>query len=474
MLNYLKKSMKKIIIYVLILIFSINLANSQSGNFGLGDARTVALGNTGNALSQGLLSINRNPSLLINRLDTGYLHFVLPFNMSIQATTNTLDIKDVKYYFGGDSSRFLTDLDKKNLVNAFDGDGKFIASANINAFSLAFMPSKEIGAFGISVNDYIYGSIIVPKQMVDLLLNGNNVNQTYSFNTLEAQSSWIRSYGLSYARELINKKSQSLRYVSMGASVKLFQGYQYVSLKSLDTKIYTSTDNKISGQFNATGISSFSQSLAGMNPFNNDTSKVDISPMPEASGSGIGIDFGISGEFKFGMKFGVSINDLGSMNWDKNLETHTITKSFKLNDLLNKNELDSILNGSKDSTVKGGSVKTDLPTVLRLGLLMPVDSLFEVPGELNLLVDMNIGLSDFANNSKKSRLSLGLDWAIHPDAPRLMTGFSTDQTEKWRLSFGLGYNSKLIDFYIATFDLLSAISPSNNASIAFTLVWKIM
>lgn len=466
--------MKKSFILIFIFCICFNLSFSQSGNYGLGDARTVGLGNTGNALSQGLLSMNRNPSLLLSRTDTNYLHFVLPFNLSVQASTNTLDIKDVKYYFGGDSSRFLTDLDKKNLVNAFDGDGKFIAGANINVFSLAVMPSREIGAFGVSVNDYVYGNIVIPKQMVDLLLNGNNVNQTYSFSNLSAQSSWIRSYGLSYARQLINKKSQELRFVSIGASVKMYQGYSYISMQSQNTQIYTSTDHKINGQFNATGISAFGNSLVGMNPFRNDTSKLNVAPMPEAAGSGLGLDFGISGEFKFGMKFGISINDIGSMNWNKNVETHAISKSFKLNDILKKSEVDSIIDGVKDSTIKGGSVKTDLPTVLRFGILMPIDSLMEMPGEMNLLVDMNIGLSDFANNSKKSRLSMGLDWAIHPDAPRIMAGFSTDQTEKWRMSFGLGYNSKIIDFYIATFDLLSAISPSNNASFAFTLVWKIM
>lgn len=466
--------MKKI--FILLFIFANIYCSmfSQSGNYGLGDARTVGLGNTGNALSQGLLSMNRNPSLLISRTDSSYLHFVLPFNFNVQATTNTLDIKDVKYYFGQDSSRTLTDLDKKNLVNAFDGDGKFIASANLNIFSLAYMPSKEVGAFGVSVNDYIYGNIIIPKQMVDLLLNGNNVNQTYSFNNLAAQSSWIKSYGLSYARQLINKKSQELRFVSAGVSLKMYQGYQYISMQSNDTKIFTSTDHKINGQFNATGISSFGNSLVGINPFRNDTTKVSISPMPEAAGSGFGIDLGISGEFKFGMKFGASINDIGSISWNKNVETHTISKSFKLNDLLNKSELDSVIDGIKDSTIKGGTLKSDLPTVLRVGILMPIDSLFEVPGEMNLLVDMNIGMSDFGNNSKRSRLSMGIDWSIHPDVPRIMAGFSTDQTEKWRMSFGLGYNSKLIDFYIATFDLLSAIKPSNNASIAFTLAWKIM
>lgn len=448
---------------------------AKFGSFGSGDARTVGLGNSGSALNQGILGIGKNPATLIQRTDSSFLQFSFP-SLSANVSTNTLSLDDVKTYFGGDTAKYLTDLDKSNLVNAFNSDGKFVGSVNVDLFSIGMMVSKEVGAFSLSVSDNIFGGITLPQEMVKLLLNGNNVSETYKFDNLQAQSSYIRTFGLSYARQIINKKSQNLRYLSAGITAKYYMGFSFINMQSGNSSLTTSVDHKITGSFNGTAQTAFSKGFRKMNPFDtsNSTEDFEMSAMPEAAGSGIGADIGIAGELKSGLRFGVSITDIGSFNWTGNAEEHTLNKNFAITDLTNQGELDSLTKNVNTSSKSVGEIAGRLPSTFRIGLAMPLDSLLDWNSNTTILVDYAQGFNDFATNSTTPRISVGLD--IYPVSwlPRLMIGGGNDLTGKFRLSGGIGYNYfSFMDFYLSTNDILSFGNGATQASVAMTFLWKV-
>ncbi len=450
-------------------------AFAKFGSFGSGDARTVGLGNSGSALNQGILGIGKNPATMIQRTDSSFLQFSFP-SLSANVSTNTLSIDDVKTYFGGDTAKYLTDLDKSNLINAFNSDGKFVGSVNVDLFSIGMMISKEVGAISLSVSDNIFGGITLPQEMVKLLLQGNNVNETYKFDNLQAQSSYIRTFGLSYARQIINKKSQNLRYLSAGITAKYYMGFSFINMQSSNSSLSTSVDHKITGSFNGTAQTAFSKGFRSMNPFDtsNTNEEFGFSAMPEAAGSGIGADIGIAGELKSGLKFGVSITDIGSFNWSGNAEEHKMNKNFAITDLTNQGELDSLTKNVNTSSKSVGEIAGRLPSAFRIGLAMPVDSLLDWNSNTTVTLDYAQGFNDFATNSTTPRISVGLD--IYPVSwlPRLMLGAGNDLTGKFRLSGGIGYNYfSFMDLYLATNDILSFGGGANQASVALTFLWKI-
>lgn len=473
--------MKNLAIVLFVSIgLSINVF-AQYGSEGSTDARSMSLGKTSNAISQGVYSIGINPANLLNTNETVDISTVLPLpHLSIDAGTNILSVNDLNYYFGSvdGHGRVLSDNDKQNLNSLFNGGGLVFGNASFTLFSIGIRLKPSIGAFAFSINDFIEGDVTVPQALSTLLTNGNPKNSTYNFDDTKFNSWWLRNYSLSYAREIDGIKSTFLNKLTAGISLKLYQGYEYAqSVQVNGNSVQTGTNNQINLNTNYVIQSAFSSNFHVKYSFDStDTGKSNMSAFPSPAGTGFGFDLGFSAEIFNNWSVSLAITDIGSIKWDQNTALTTSTGQYTITDVTNKDQQDSIKNKFQGTSVPGGSFTTDLPTTLRLGAahMFNFGENGVFPGTLLVAMDINQGFNDEPGNSTKTRVSIGGEWKAAHGAPLLRTGFSFGGLLGFHWGLGLGIPAGPLEFNLATLDLQSFLKPDSakHISVAFDSRWK--
>ena len=137
--------------------------------------------------------------------------FMLP-DFSFQLHNNSLSMKDFTHYFGNKESKYLTDEERDDLLSFFEEDGKMYYSISAIPFAISFTPSQKAGTFSFAVTDVVAGNLVISRDLIDLTLKGNDSGRTYSFDDSDLKSWWLRSYNLSYARNLFNKENNWLKF----------------------------------------------------------------------------------------------------------------------------------------------------------------------------------------------------------------------------------------------------------------------
>jgi|GEM_PF-1567114 len=470
--------MKKIIIYILIfVVFSLldsNLIYSNTGNYGIGNARILGMSNAGNTMFAGYYSSTKNPATLFSKADTNDLiHFSIP-NFQLGASS-AIQIEHINKYFDGENKVHLSESDKEILISNFDvsddGLGSIFTNANINPFSVGIFLGKEIGAISISFQEYMSFKASVPKDLAELLFYGNKKEQEFSFNELNVN---VVSYGaleFGYAYNIIDSEKGMIRYLNVGAQAKYLMGNVYLNYSMDNTRVFTTNENAIDLDVNARLLVS---EPSGLN-LRRETSEEEFSFNPMSDiGSGFGLSFGLVAEMDFGLVLGLSMTDIGSINFNKNVEEVLLTKTIKdFNDLSSKEKLDELESDFHDSTLSTSEISMSLPTTLRLGFMAPISKWAGMESELNTYLDLDFGTNEIGTNSNVMKFSLGIDYNYGGYFPRVMTGISNDINGKFRWSGGIGYETFMFDVYLSTYDIISTISPDSHFSAALAMRWKI-
>ena len=466
----------KLILSIIILLALSTLSNAQYGSCGSIDARSMGVAKTYNANTTGVYSIGINPANLMFSPNS-HLEFstLLPLPaLSLKAGTNFMSFSDFNYFFGGvdGNARILTDADKQRLSDLFSDGGRAFADFSVNEFSAMYKSGPKIGAFAFSIVDYVGVSFTVPKSIVDLALDGNQTNRVYSFNDASTKSWWIRSYSLSYARELPEINQKLFDKIAAGISFKLVHGFAYTGMDHINTNLSTGASNQITGNADMVELAAFSPSMGSVYGF--DSSKTDASMgfFPKPAGTGVGFDLGVSASMDNKWIFSLSITDIGSINWDKNTAQYSGSGNFSVTDLTDKGQLDSIRDKmiGKGEYINGFS--TSLPTALRAGASYILNDV--VPGTMLLAFDYNQGFNDYPGNSKTPRFSIGADWTPFRWF-NLRTGFTVGGNDGFGWAIGIGLDAGLVEFNFATSDMNQVVA-GNGAkmyTLAFGSLWKI-
>jgi hypothetical protein len=473
--------MKILIIALLVSIgFSVNIF-AQYGSEGSTDARSMSLGKTSNAISQGVYSIGINPANLLNTQCSVDLSTILPLpHLSATAGTNFMTINNINYYFGGvnGAGRILNDADKQNLNSLFNGGGEITGNLSFTLFSFGLHFDPSIGSFGFAINDFVEGDFTIPQSLSNLLLNGNSPNSTYNFDNSKFNSWWIRDYSLSYAREFKGLPNWFFQKLSAGITIKYYQGFAYAQSAQVNNNyIQTGTNNQIVVNTNYVIHSAFSDNLNVKYSFDTTTSKgnPDVNPFPTSAGSGMGFDIGFNANLYNGWNVSLAVTDIGSITWNKNTAITTSTGQYTLTDLFDQAQRDSLKNKFKGNSVSSGSFTTDLPTTLRIGAAHTFYfSHGSFPGTLLLAMDINRGFNDEPGNSTKTRVSVGGEWQLAHGVPYIRTGVSFGGLLGFHWGLGLGINTGLLEFNLATSDFQSLITPNSAKylSVALDSRWK--
>ncbi|NLO19335.1 MAG: hypothetical protein GX121_05590 [Ignavibacteria bacterium] len=474
--------MKKIVfvfmfVFALLLVF--NDLKAQHGSFGAIDAKSNGMGACANASAFALSAIGKNPALLNSKSDSvENLMLKLP-DFSFQLLNNSLSMKEFTHFFGNENAKYLSEKERNDLLGFFQENGKFYFSISAIPLAISYTPSKELGTFAFSVSDIAAANIIIAKDLIDLSLIGNDSGRVYSFNDSGFKGWWLRSFNISYARQIYEKESGLLKSLSAGITLKFITGYEYSELEKLESRFHTGENSAITGNLVANTVSSFSPDFGVEYDFDKKTKPSNFNLLyMEPAGIGYGIDLGFYSELENGLNLGLAITDIGAINWSKETVRYDLNSNFFVDDILDRKKRDSLINSTNAKGDYISDFSKPLPSALRFGASYELSQrIEEIPGVLLLALDYNQGFNDLPGNSRIPRIGFGAFWHPDFDYPYILTGVSNAQTGRINFSLGAGYQYDFFQVNISTYDLISLISKeysSPNYSLGINLIWKIL
>lgn len=423
------------------------------------------MGSVGNYMSNFGLKFDNfnsvNPAFQYS--DSVRIFVALP-TFSVAGANNNMSVDDVNYYFGNDNSKYLTDADKSRLLSNFDDDGRYYTKISASVAKL-YVALGSIGTIGFEANDYISGNLILPKQFIELALNGNEINRKYSFDDLSIKSWWVRNYAFNYANQIYKRDKESkssIEALTIGAKIKYIQGFAYAGTESINSSFYTDqADNSLKGSYQAIARTAFSPNLGIKYDFDSAYAPIEnISVFPEAVGSGFGADIGMSLLLSNGINISLAINDIGSINWDKHTAEHIYSGNFFINDIFNQEQLDSLEDMNIDESKYISEFSTSLPSNLQLGTSVDIAKYIKPFDKWIWFINYSQGFNTAPGNSKKPILEIGNYFSFGEWIPAGLIALRYDETASLRVPLMINYSMECFFIGFNTMDVLSLFNSS--------------
>ena len=420
--------------------------------------RGVAMARTQVAVARGLDAIGTNPANLAVSDEATVSVGLLP--VAIRLGNNVVSYDLYSKYFDGietDSGRVwvnLSDADKRDILSRFDtgtGEGMIDLEARMLGVSVDL---QSIGSFAFTLTDRIAGAIVIPRSYVEFLFYGNPPESVYDFKDSRTSVTWTREYALSYARDL--PELPFLRSWRAGVSLKLVQGLSYFGVERFDAQLTTSSVGTLDGR-----VDVFTRS-AGFDPTVKNFGK-NFTPFPAPGGVGYGLDFGVTGELNEFISAGLSVTDLGTIDWRRNLKESVGNSAIRLDNVLDQAQRDSLNEMLRGQTREGSPFSTQLPTTLRVGIAVELHKLPMIQrlidGELIAAADYTQGLVTTPGGTVLARGSCGVEyrpWSFL----LLRSGMSLGGVEGTSIAIGFGFHFGAFALDVATENLGWIFTPS--------------
>ena len=469
----------KNIFYIAVIFLLVNImVSAQYGSTGVTDARSLGLGKTHTATSEGIFSIGINPANLIFS-EEGLFDFTtaLPFpSAGVRSGTDFLTYDDFQYYFGGigGEDKILTEDDKVRINRLFENGGLFYTHAGITLFSFSVNPSNEVGTFAFSVGDYGGGRFNFPEAIKDLSYTEGKV---YDFSDASVEAWWVRSFSFSYARQLEFLSGGMFEKFGFGLSLKYYQGFGYIATKDITTYLTTNANGTISGEANLLAYSALSDDFGIVYDFEDVDRQSNLSIFPSPVGKGFGFDLGFSAQINDRWRVAASVTDIGQMTWNKNTARFVSEGDIIVTDITNEAQRDSVFDKIFGSGEPIDLFVTSLATAIRFGtaFLVSDDNEDGFPGRLLVALDYNQGFNNLPGNSTNPRVSFGAEWRPWKSFPNIRTGVEMGGTEKLNWTYGMGFDFGFLEIHLATNAMQNLFFPksSDMLSAAFSSRWKI-
>lgn len=366
---------------------------------------------------------------------------------------------------------FIDNNEKKQFL---DSMGDF---ARVTAMTEASTLGIQIGSFALGAYHIIDVEARLPKDLFDLVLNGNQFNRTYNFGDFGVNSESVSvihsSYGFQiplYAETYIPMTTIPLRQLYAGVGLKYYMGHQYARIE----------DGLVDLTFTESGIygnAFYSYRSAGLpgglvDDDSDDPEVVADSTYSGIAGRGFGIDLGIAGVINDQVSFHVGLLNLSpGISWNKSTYRILLTASadtiglgtmWELDDEAEQADLDSLTTSESDVT-RIGSFRTPVPVLLRMGsTLRYKKATFNIEIEQALTRGMGYNLMP--------RLGLGVEWRPLSMFP-LRAGLSLGGRHGLigAIGFGLDLRALVWDFGIAN----TGLTPGGTRGIGVSTGLKI-
>ncbi len=464
--------MKKTFLVITVYFILSSLSYSQN----VTDIRSMSMGNTSVSDSYDLGSFNQNPANILNQRlnNNALLYFNLFTNAGLLTSSEYLSVDFYNSYFAEDdngNSRYLDNNDKLNIISeASDQKSTYSACATILS---VILNTKNTGTFGVSLDERSTGNFTPSRDFLELGLYGNQVKRTYDLSENEVNAYWIRELNISYAKNFKIKNNNTFDEVSFGVSVKPQFGLYYLNTQSNDLSVYTDDSNAV----HSSGEVRFL--YAGL------TDNNDFKYSAGNAGFGFGFDAGLNFRLKNISKngfinIGLSITDVGYINWNKNTNTYYNDGSYIITDITSKEQTDSLKDIIKSTKTPVPSFTTGLPPVLRLGASYKITDRVRGKDSLKnekatIAVDYIQGLSENLGGSTVPLVGIGGEFNVSKViSPR--AGFTFGGLQKFAFSIGLGINAGPVIIDIGTNNISSIFTPNSTSkfSAGFGIKYRVL
>ena len=320
---------------------------------------------------------------------------------------------------------------------------------NVDLFHLAFKVNPRVH-FMLNITPRIYNRVMFPEDIVGLLVDGNAsmLNETMSLSP-EVES-------LSYMEYAVGGSYQIDRFWTVGARFKLLQGISNVTSEKTRLDLTTNDDYHIDvvgeGLIRTAGISQF---------FDDDFDIMGVSDVMGLMGNtGFAVDLGATFKPMDRLTVGLSLVDIGSIKWSKNLTNYVLNgdsakftfRGFDLANIINGdnegfgNTLDSLTSRLEPTEVDGEAYGSFLPG--RFYLSGSYELVRNVTANLLLMGELYHG-----------RFNSGVSANIHKEFGRRMSmslSYTANNRSFNNLGMGVSFNLNPIQLYFVSDNLLSA------------------
>ncbi len=362
------------------------------------NARQYSMGGAYSALALGAEATFLNPANL--GLVTRHKFSLNLLGLGAELSNNAFSHLLYQQYVGD-----YWDADEIELIlNEIPEEGISLNSnAKVQGISMGY------GSFAIGLRGFSSYSSFFARELFELALKGNELNRVYTFNPVTGDGMSGASLGLAYGKGF-NIKRDVVETISFGVLARYIHGFSYVNI--VESDFYSQTTYS---------------SIEGLGHL-----AVDYSE------GGKGYAFNVATTFKFANQWQASLiyqNAISSMTWKRN--SQKIFFDFRLN----QNNLESILNNdgridslilSRDSSAVVPEFSTQLPQIIRFGVLVPVKDQFK------FTLEYEQGFENTALSSEKPRFSFGGELRVS-DFFLVRTGISLGGRYENHYSGGFGF-----------------------------------
>jgi len=293
------------------------------------------------------------------------------------------------------TGQYLDSADKARLLNDIPEDGMRL-NAEVNASALGF----QSGGFALSFSGIGTGQGNLDKDYFDLVLNGNQLDQTIDFNNTWGEGSAVGSAAVSYGLIVARGAGSQL---SVGANARYLKGIYEMHVDEAYGSLHTSISEVAGEAYVAT------ESAQG--------------------GHGYGLDLGLALQTAGGWHLGLAVDNVAAtINWDRDIERREMRVDAADINLMNS-DLNAAVSDA-DTTFTGSGYTTTLPRRARLGAARQF-------GAFVLAADYIQGLETRGLTSTNPLVNAGMEWRLTSFLqPRL--GFSAGGVRGGSAAVGLG------------------------------------
>lgn len=446
-------------------------ATAQYGSFGLTDARQLGMGNTYAINSRGLYAAGKNPSLLAYQVDNRRLEILFPA-LSLREY-NVAKVSDlIDDFFSQSKIDIITGIDGSIIKNAFDNGGKLYIGLQIGFIGASYTHSEKIGTFSYVMKDFIDGYLQLPTAVLDHLNSGTDTLHAIYFRDFNFQTTWMRSYEVSYGRSLFPGRIDGIKALYAGIGIKYYQGFVYDNISFSAGSGYNDESGILVGTYQASRRAAYSDDINVDNLFQGEQVMSHV-PFMDPVGQGMGVDFGFALQSERGIDVGISFTDLGFINWSGKTKSTTVSGIVRIDSTLTIDDIDSLARLITIEKESADQFKTRPVSALHVGMSFNMEKFIKgIPGELGLTLEMHQGLVDDLINPEFPRLAAGLNWKAGKWYPVLLTGISTSLNNSMVWSLGLGYELSFLHLYLTLPNMLPVIEGKGMNTVSLSASWR--
>ncbi|MFH1842070.1 MAG: DUF5723 family protein [bacterium] len=356
--------------------------------FAQGSVRAYGLAGAYTAAARGIDAVEWNPANLA--IGEGGVSIGLA-SVAVGLYNNSFSLDRYNEISGAT----LTEADKNRILADIPADG-----LRLNADARASVLGFHYGNYAFTIQGIGGGGGNLDKDFFELVLLGNEIGETVSFDDTQGGAYAIGSATLSAGLPVYSGYRSRL---SAGVNVRYLYGIYEMHVEEASGSL-TTTMTEIQGSANASLVTA-------------------------AGGSGYGMDLGLALQAPRGWVLGLTVDNLYShLRWDRDPERRLWSASADTINLMHEDMDEAVVDS--DSTYAIDAYSTQLPRRLRLGACNRF-------GNLIVAMDASQELDHQATNAGKTALAAGVEWrALSFLYPRL--GLGVGGTAGSSSAIGLG------------------------------------